>query len=160
MLPVLLEKGSFYRAGINSTSFQNFRSTDGVAAPPSAIYFATRDASEEVKARVRAPQIKSLTPANGETAVDPKTPALVVVFDMPMGEGMSWVGGGPNFPKLPAGRSGVWSGDRQTCMLPVELEGEHDYRLGFNSLSHVNFQSAWGVPLAPVEYSFHTQALK
>ena len=44
-LPVNLEAGSFYRVGINSTSYQNFKSADGVPAPSSAIFFATQGAT-------------------------------------------------------------------------------------------------------------------
>ena len=31
-----------------------------------------------------------------------------------------------------------------------------DYEIGINSPSHINFQSQWGVPLAPVVYRFRT----
>jgi len=42
-------------------------------------------------------------------------------------------------------------------MLPVTLEPGHEYRLGFNSPSHINFQTEWGVPLEPVVYKFSTR---
>jgi beta-lactamase regulating signal transducer with metallopeptidase domain len=156
-IPVKLEAGSYYRVGINSESYQNFRSKDDVAAPPSAIYFATKGAAEDVKARVRAPEISSMTPANGATDMDASLGFLTVVFNTPMDGGFSWTGSGPDYPKSPAGKKPSWSADGLTCKLPVALEAEHDYRLGLNSLSHINFQSKWGVPLAPVEYKFRTR---
>lgn len=158
VLPVKLEKGSYYRLGINSTSHQNFRSRDGVPAPPSVIYFATAGATESVEQRVQVPEIVKLEPENGARDVDPATKTLSVTFNTPMGEGMSWTGSGPNFPTIPAGQKPRWSADGRTCTLPVSLEPDHEYRLGLNSLSHINFQSRWGVPLEPVVYRFRTRA--
>jgi len=40
----------------------------------------------------------------------------------------------------------------------VQLEPNHSYRLGLNSPSHRNFQSAGGIPLDPVVYTFKTKA--
>ena len=156
VLPVKLEKGAYYRVGINSTSYQNFKSADGVPAPPTAIYFATEGASAAVNARVRAPRIVSLSPQNDASDVDPSTKALRVKFNVPMGDGMSWTGGGENFPEIPADKQPKWSKDGLTCTLPVSLRPDHTYRLGLNSSSHINFESKWGVPLPPVEYTFRT----
>jgi beta-lactamase regulating signal transducer with metallopeptidase domain len=158
VLPVKLEKASYYRLGINSSSFRNFRSSDGVATPPSAIYFCTAGASKAIEERMRIPAIVKLEPENGTGDVDPVTSALRVTFDMPMGEGMSWTGGGDKFPRIPEGKKAEWSNDGRTCTLPVSLAPEHDYELGINSLSHINFQNKWGVPVEPVVYKFHTRA--
>jgi hypothetical protein len=49
-----------------------------------------------------------------------------------------------------------WTSDGRTCILPVTLKADNQYKLGLNSLQHVNFQSKWGVPLAPVNYEFKT----
>ena len=38
VLPVKLAKGSYYRLGINSTSFQNFKSTNGTPAPVGQLF--------------------------------------------------------------------------------------------------------------------------
>jgi hypothetical protein len=38
----------------------------------------------------------------------------------------------------------------------VKLKPNWEYRLGLNSFSHKNFQSAHGVPLEPVVYTFST----
>ena len=157
VLPVKLERGRFYRVGINSTSYQNFRSAAGVPAQPSAIYFTTQGASDELKARASKPRIVAINPRNNAQDVDPGLTEIRVTFNVPMGGGFSWTGGGPDFPKIPEGRKPYWSEDRKTCALPVQLEPGHTYRLGLNSPSHKNFQSAGGVPLDPVSYSFTTR---
>jgi hypothetical protein len=157
ILPVKLEPAAYYRLGINSSSYQNFRSRQGVAAVATALYFTTAGASEEIEDRVKVPAIVSLEPAGGAEDVSPNTKSLRVTFDRPMGEGMSWTGGGESFPKPPAGETAHWSDDGLTCTLPVSLEPDHDYRIGLNNERYNNFQSKWGVPLEPVVYKFHTK---
>jgi len=161
VLPVKLAKGAFYRLGINSTSYQNFRDASGVPAPCSVIAFATAGAGNAIERRVRVPKIVAMSPKNGALDVDPETALLRVTFDMPMGDGMSRTGGGPSFPKdSPDGKRPNWSKDGKTCTLPVSLEPEHEYELGLNSLTHINFQSKWGVPLEPIVYKFRTRDAK
>ena len=157
VLPVTLKKGKAYRIGINSKSFQNFRSKDGEPTPPSAITFATDGATTKVKQQIMVPKIVTLIPSNDATGVDPAIKELTVTFDIPMGEGMSWTGGGETFPTLPEGRKATWSKDHRTCTLPVTLKSGHTYKLGLNSLKFINFQSASGVPLEPVNYTFTTR---
>ncbi len=156
VLPVKLKKGKYYRLGVNSMSYRNFKDSKGAATPPSAIYFTTKGAAKSLKARLRAPKVVKLEPSNAAQNVAPNTAALRVTFDVPMGEGMSWTGGGPSFPKLPDGKKARWSRDGRTCTLPVTLTPKHDYTLGLNSLSYIGFQSKWGVPLKPVVYKFRT----
>lgn len=158
VLPVKLEPGRYYRVGVNSTSYRNFRSADGVPARPSAIYFTTRGADEEMKARTQKPKIVSMSPPNGAKDVDPSLTEIRITFSVPMGGGFSWTGGGPQFPNIPAGKKPSWSGDRKTCVLPVELKPGWEYRLGLNSPSHKNFQSEGGIPVDPVVYTFTTRA--
>lgn len=157
-LPVSLAAGEYYRVGINATSFHNFRSSVGQPAPCTAIYFTTKGASKAVESRVRKPEIVKMVPENGATDVDPKTKALRVSFNVPMGGGMSWTGGGDTFPEPREGKQAKWSGNSKTCTLPVTLRPDHAYRIGINSLSHINFQSKWGVPVEPVVYEFRTAA--
>jgi len=157
VLPVKLSAGQYYRVGINSKRFRNFKSSTGESAPCSVFCFVTRGATPAIKSRVRVPQIVKMTPANGEEEVKPSAKALRVTFDMPMGKGMSWTGGGENFPKMLEGRRAKWTGGGKTCVLPVGLEGGKTYLLGINSQSHINFQSKWGVPVEPVEYRFTTR---
>jgi RNA polymerase sigma-70 factor (ECF subfamily) len=158
ILPVKLEKGTYYRVGINSSSRRNFRAADGKPAPSSVLYFVTLEASEDVKSRVKAPTIVSFEPAADASDVDPATSELRVTFNVPMDAGMSWTGGGPNFPKLGQGKRAAWSEDQLTCTLPVSLEPNQSYELGLNNLTHNNFQSVWGVPLESTVYKFQTRA--
>jgi beta-lactamase regulating signal transducer with metallopeptidase domain len=157
VLPVTLEKGRFYRVGFNAESYRNFRSAAGLSAPPSVLCFATEDASEEVRNRVRVPHVVDLKPAIGAKDLDPATSELRVTFDVPMAKGMSWTGSGRDFPKSPPDSHAEWSSDGKTCTLPVVLEPGHSYRLGLNSVNHNNFQSEPGVPLEPVIYQFQTR---
>jgi hypothetical protein len=157
VLPVKLEAGAYYRLGINSSSHQNFRAKEGAPAATTALYFSTKGATEEVEGRVRVPTIVMIEPQNGANDVDPDTKSLRVTFNIAMGEGMSWTGGGESFPKIPGGKPASWSDDGLTCTLPVALEPDHDYQLGLNSVSHNNFQSKWGVPVEAVIYKFHTR---
>lgn len=156
VLPVKLEPGRYYRVGVNSKSHRNFRSAAGVPALPSAIYFTTRGASDKLVAKTQTPVILEMSPANGATGVDPRTTELRVTFSVPMGGGFSWTGGGPDYPPAPEGPGSRWTEDQRTCIRPVRLEPNRQYRLGLNSPSHKNFQSAAGVPLAPVIYTFRT----
>jgi hypothetical protein len=104
------------------------------------------------------PRIVSMDPPNGAKDVDPKLRELRVTFDVPMGAGLSWCGGGPSFPALPPDKHATWTEDRKTCVLPVELKPGWNYRLGLNSPSFSNFKSAAGIPLDPVEFAFTTRA--
>ncbi|HSU56362.1 MAG TPA: Ig-like domain-containing protein [Candidatus Dormibacteraeota bacterium] len=153
-LPVMLQPGHQYRVGINSQSFRNFKSASGVSAAPVAITFATRGAVGGPK--VKVPRIVGLNPRNGTNNVSPGLTELRVTFDVAMNEGCSWTGGGPEFPTIPDGKKPYWTDDHKTCVLPVELKPNQQYRLGLNSPSFKNFQSAEGVPLQPVGYSFRT----
>ena len=157
VLPVELEKAHYYRVGFNSDSFQNFRSAAGLPAIPSALYFVTKGASEDLKNQIRVPKLVSITPENGANDVDPAISELRVTFDMPMGKGFSWTGSGPRFPEIPKGEKPSWSEDRKTCVLPVKLKPDWNYLLGLNSVSFKNFQSKWGVPLEPIVYQFSTR---
>jgi hypothetical protein len=157
VLPVKLEAGHYYRVGINSMSYQSFRSAKGVPAQPSAIYFTTRGASQELNRKTAKPEIVGLTPKNGTMDVDPKLTEIRVTFNVEMGGGFSWTGGGSDFPKGPEGKHPYWTDDHKTCVLPVELEPGKTYRFGLNSPSHKNFQSTGGVPLDPVTVTFKTR---
>lgn len=157
VLPVKLSKGKFYIVGVNSKSFQNFRSTAGVPTPPTVIYFATQGADAKTLDRLRVPEIAKLTPANNATDVESSTKEIQVTFNIPMDEGMSWTGGGAEFPGSSESGKPSWSKDRKTCVLPVVLESGKTYRLGLNSLSHNNFRSESGIPLTPAEYRFSTR---
>jgi beta-lactamase regulating signal transducer with metallopeptidase domain len=159
VLPVELESGHYYRVGINSTSYRNFRSASGVAAQPSVISFTTQGASEALKARTIVPQVVRIEPSNKAQNVSPTLTELRVTFDVPMGGGCSWCtvsDDGADFPKAPEGKNVYWTKDKKTCVLPVELKPGMTYRLSLNDANYKNFQSAAGVPLEPVICTFKT----
>jgi hypothetical protein len=158
ILPVKLDEARFYRVGINSQSFQNFRSAVGVSALPSAIYFTTQEASDALKAKVLSPQVVRFSPENGAENV-PLLSELYVTFDTPMAGGFSWCQAGEDdhdFPKISEGQRPRWTGDKKTAVLPVQLKPGMTYRLILNAPGYNNFQSEWGVPLASVTYTFKT----
>ena len=157
VLPVKLAAAHYYRVGINSLSYQNFRSAEGEPARPSAIYFTTQGASDDLKRKATKPTIIGLEPKNGTKDVDPGLKELRVTFSVPMAEGFSWTGGGPQFPTIQEGKKPYWTDDHKTCVLPVELKTGCEYHLGLNSPSHKNFQSTGGVALEPIHYTFSTR---
>lgn len=101
-----------------------------------------------------APTVVSLTPPHDSVEVDAdRVGELVVVFDRPMSKkGYSFCGGGPTFPKVSGAR---WKGDR-TCVLSVELEPGHSYRMSLNCPSAQSFRSAEGAVLESVPWAFST----
>ncbi len=158
VLPVKLQPGHHYRVGINSPSYRNFRSPSGVPAMTSAIWFTTSGTptAEDSKSQSQAPKVVTAKPPLGAQDVSPDLKELRVTFNVPMEEGFSWTGGGPQDPTIPEGKKPFWTEDHKTCVLPVELKPNTEYRLGLNSRSFKNFRSADGVPLAPVVYTFKT----
>jgi hypothetical protein len=156
VLPVKLYASQYYRVGINAPSFHGFQSTEGVPVSPSAIYFTTTGASEMLKRKMQVPRVVHLEPLNGAKDVSPAVKELRVTFNVPMAKSFSWTGGGPEFPGGPEGKRPYWTEDKKTCVLPVELKPGSNYRVGLNSLSFKGFQSAGGVALDPVVYTFST----
>src|ERR1051326_3972191 len=104
----------------------------------------------------QAPKIVSTTPAIGTTDVDPGLKEITVTFDQDMRRGMSWTGGGPEFPDSPSGAKARWV-DKRTCALPVTLVPGHRYRVGINAPSFHNFQSESGVAVAASAITFSTR---
>jgi hypothetical protein len=155
-LPVQLEPGRFYRVGINSSRHHDFRNESRVPAVVTAIFFTTKGATPEVKARMKKPRVLRMEPPNGASDVDPELKQLKVTFDIPMGAGFSWTKQGPKFPPIPVGEKPSWSSDKKTCFLPVQLKPASEYQLGLNNETNKNFQSSFGVFLDPVTYSFKT----
>ena len=154
-MPVKLDEGKLYRVGINSDSFNNFRSVTGVPATPAELFFATKGASKETLAMMSKPAVKSLDPPNGATGVDPAITQISITFDQPMGDGMSWCGGGPEFP----GGEGqiTWNADHTVCTKPVKLQAGHTYSLGVNCPSFKNFKNTGGISVDPVKWTFTTK---
>lgn len=153
-LPVKLKPGAFHRVGINSSSHRNFQSTAGQAAEFNVIYFATTGADEATLAKLAVPKVASMMPENGATNVIASTERLVVTFDRPMGGGMSWTKANGVQPEG-AGKP-VWNADQTICTLPVKVVAGQTYSIGLNHPFANNFQSAAGVPLTPVVWTFTT----
>lgn len=156
--PVKLEAGKYYRLDLNAPGHIKFHSKQGVPAKPAAFFFTTTGASEELRAKVRAPRPVKFEPENFATGVNPLTKELRVTFDMPMSAGYSWTGGGDQYPEIVEGQKPYWTPDKKTCVVQVRLKPDWEYVIGINSVSHKNFRSEAGVPAEPMVYGFKTAA--
>ena len=123
------------------------------SAPPTT---GEKAAPPPTQTQAAIPRIVSTSPAAGAKEVDPRLDQITVTFDQVMGDGMSWVGGGPEFPLLRQDQKAQWR-DKRTCVLPVKLEAGHYYRVGINSTSYQNFASRRGVPALPSAIYFTTR---
>ncbi len=154
VLPVDLSEGTFYRVGVNSTSHRNFQNESGLPAEFRVIYFVTKGASDETIAKAAKPEVVSMLPANGAADVPALTTQLIVNFSQPMGGGFSWTKTDGTQPEG-AGKP-VWSEDGLVCTAPVTLKPGTTYSIGLNAAFANNFQSAHGVPLDPIVWTFTT----
>lgn len=101
-----------------------------------------------------APRVLRTIPQNGDNHVDAGLGEIRVEFDSDMqADGYSFVGGGPSFPK-PMGQA-RWL-DQRTCVLPVQLEPDHDYSFSINSERFTKFRGADGAAAVPMPVAFHT----
>ena len=151
-----IEAGHYYRVGINSSSFRGFRSEAGVPAEPSAIYFCTQGRARTRYCKCSRPRLWLLHRWSARRRLIPRLTEITVTFNQEMGGGMSWTGGGPEFPPSPEGQKAEWR-DKRTCVLPVKLEAARYYRVGINSTSYQNFSSAHGLAALPAAIYFTTQ---
>ena len=103
------------------------------------------------------PKVVKAEPENGDIGVDPSLNTIRIVFDQPMGRGMSVVGGGEEFPTV-LGR-GRWVNSR-TLVIKVKLEPNHDYWLSINNQKFQNFRNRSGEPAIPYPIRFRTGAGK
>jgi hypothetical protein len=104
-----------------------------------------------------APQVATTIPENGDMQVDPGLRQITVKFDQRMSRGgFSFCGGGESFPKTRG--QAIWKDDR-TCVLPVQLEPNHEYLLGINCPAAQNFKSRGGTPAVAVTLRFKTRGL-
>ena len=67
------------------------------------------------------PRIVATSPRIGETEVSPALKEITVTFDRDMERGMSWTGGGPDFPLSAPGQKAQCR-NKRTCVLPVSLD--------------------------------------
>lgn len=109
------------------------------------------------KPTAKSPQIVKMEPANGATDVDADAvKELRVTFDRDMDtSGFSWTGGGETFPETTGKPKWI---NKRTCVLPVKLKPDWNYRLGINARDFKNFKSKSGIPVTPVAYTFSTSA--
>lgn len=122
---------------------------------PEVVAFFDGYAASFDEKQADAPTVVSIVPANGATAADPATPAIVVTFDRPMQDGnYAFVGGGPNFPKTTGKPS--YDTDCRVLTLPVKLEPNWSYEFWLNRGRFDSFQSEDGVKLASVHVRFKT----
>lgn len=156
VLPVKLAEGKYYRVGINSSGARNFQSEGGTPSEFNVIYFTTKGADESTLARLQAPKVVSMEPANGAQDVPVSTAKMVVTFDRSMGGGMSWTKTDGVQPEG-AGQA-EWNAERTVCTLPVKLVAGQAYSIGLNHPFANNFQSENGVPLARMVWTFTTAA--
>ncbi|QDU32498.1 hypothetical protein KS4_05300 [Poriferisphaera corsica] len=160
VVPVKLLPGKEYYFGVNSPSHRNFKSKDGVSVKWTKVRFKTREAKsgeqvntvEDVKVP-ELPKVVSMTPRNGDMNVDPSLKEIVIKFNVPMGKGRSFTGGGETFP--PSAGKIYWKDDK-TFVRPVKLEPNKKYYFGVNSPSHRNFKSADGVSVPWTKVNFRT----
>jgi beta-lactamase regulating signal transducer with metallopeptidase domain len=104
------------------------------------------------------PRIVATSPAVGATDVDPAIGEITVTFDRDMKGGYSFTGKSrPDFPPLLEPDAKPKWRDQRTCVLPVQLEAAHYYRVGINSTNFQNFRSLRGVPAVPSVICFTTQ---
>jgi hypothetical protein len=108
--------------------------------------------------REKGPKIVSMIPANGAEDVDPGLKAIVVTFDRPMrspGWAVVTLGAAD---KVPKGTGPVgYDAARKVFTMPVELQPDKEYVFGLNAERYLGFQSAEGIPLAPVVVRFKTR---
>lgn len=104
------------------------------------------------------PKVIESVPANGATDVDPALREIRVTFDQDMNRASySWVGGGPQYPATRGKPRWV---SARTCVLPVVLKPNHEYRLSVNNQQFGNFRSKTGESAVPYPLSFKTGAGK
>jgi len=150
----LASDGEALKAALNQVAGIRVTSVEKLTSDTLAAY--EKLPQESLVKPAPAPQIVATTPAVGAVDVDPAVTEITVTFDRDMGGGMSWTGGGADFPRGPEGQRAFWR-DPRTCVLPVKLEVGHYYRVGINSKSYRNFASKGGAPAAPAAIYFATQ---
>ncbi|MBN1392025.1 MAG: Ig-like domain-containing protein [Sedimentisphaerales bacterium] len=172
-LPVKLEPGKVYWVGINSPSYQNFKSEAGIPAKRYVIVFATKDpngnptpipdnlsaqaeAINENTERAKPPVIVKTSPQAYSDDIEPSLSVITVTFNRPMTDkSWSWTGGGETFPEITGKPS--YDSNKTTCSLPVKLEPGKVYWVGINSPSYQNFKSKAGIPVKRYVIMFTTK---
>lgn len=103
-------------------------------------------------AAATAPRLMRLDPPAGARAADPATDSLVLVFDQPMGRGMTI--NAADMPEI-AGRP-AWDSTRTTLTIPVRVRAAHEYRLELNGDDDGGFANPAGERLPRQMWIFRT----
>ena len=153
VFPVKLVPGKYYRLGINAPSYKNFQSATGTPVSPTSFWFVTAGTDGKPVADLQSPKIVALVPAS-DTHVSPETKEVLIRFDRKMRDSASFhiVNG-----KLSHGDP-KWRDDGMTCVVEVGLVPDYEYEFMLNNAWDIGFQSAAGVPLTPIRYTFSTKA--
>ena len=113
--------------------------------------------AEEVTLGSVPPVVVQTFPAAGSAEVDPLLKEIRVTFSKPMRDG-SWTWAmidQKHFPRLAGDPK--FSGDKLTCLLPVDLEPGRTYAIWVNSEKLRNFADSEGRAAVPYLLVFRTK---
>ena len=137
----------------NGQQFNNIVNSNGEPAEPYVLFFTTAPLPGHKS--VGPPHVVKTVPSNDGKNIDPATHELRITFDQPMDtEGMSLVGGGPNFPDISADVK--WEDGDRTIIFPVKLQPNHTYECSANSKTFKGFMSKRGFSAVPYPIQFKT----
>lgn len=122
------------------------------------VAYAVPARAEEVTLGTVPPVVVQTFPAAGSAEVDPLLKEIRVTFSKPMRDGSwSWAMiDREHFPRQAGDPK--FSGDKLTCLLPVELEPGKTYAIWVNSEKLRNFSDTEGRPAVPYLLVFRTKA--
>lgn len=110
-----------------------------------------------VQAAAKAPKLVSITPDNGDTAVDPGLEIMTFVFDRPMRDkSWSFIGRKEDLPEM-VGQP-QYDAARIVLSIKMRLEPGRSYRFQLNNERSTGFSAQDGTPLQPVAVSFTVRA--
>jgi len=148
---------SFLRCRVQSTSDQPGGNRTGDFLRFILILVAVLTCSGLVAAA--PPKVIEASPDNGATDIDPTLKEMRIVFDQDMNpRGVSVVSTGPTFPGA-QGKMPKWQ-DARTCLTPIQLAPNREYKLSINSDRFRGFQNANSEPAEPYPIEFKTGDFK
>jgi hypothetical protein len=128
-----------------------YKTLDDFAPEIAKVFDAAAVAVAEVAQK--RPHIVSMTPANGDEAVDSTLAVLTITFDRPMRTGSwSFVGSKDDVPAFDGQPS--FDGSGKVLTVKVKLARGKSYHYFLNSDRFSGFRAADGTPLEPVEVRF------
>lgn len=123
---------------------------------PSIVAFFDKTAAALPTPAFVAPALVSISPASGDTNVDPAITEMTITFDRPMRD-QSWSIVGAKADQPAVRGKPAYDPTRHVLTIPITLEPGKVYRFRLNSDKLKGFQSAEGVPLESVEVTFTTR---